>query len=200
VATFTCQFCGVSFEDYPHAPRQGRRFCSHACYSRSRTNRLNAETFWSYVLKSEGCWAWTGYLSRGGYGRFPCAGKKLAAHRVAWELTYGPIPPGRLVCHHCDNRWCVRPDHLYVGTPAGNSQDMALRKRGRNRLGPTDVLEMRRLRATAVPIDNLAVRFGVAESTAYQAINGTRWHHLDPTTEVSGRVDRAHVALPPSPG
>ena len=88
--------------------------------------------FWSLVEKSDGCWRWTGNFFTDGYGRVHCNGRRQAAHRVAYQLTVGSIEPGLFVCHHCDNKWCVRPDHLFVGTAKDNMQDWT--KKGFNRL------------------------------------------------------------------
>ena len=86
--------------------------------------------FWSLVKKTNGCWIWTGDSSKG-YGRIWRGTRRYAAHRVAYELTVGPIPPGLNACHHCDNRICVRPDHIFLGTQKDNMQDWT--KKGLNK-------------------------------------------------------------------
>jgi len=83
-----------------------------------------AERFWEKVEKTDGCWLWTSTLNTWGYGQFQIGRtKQYRAHRIAYELTYGPIPAGMHVCHHCDNPRCVRPDHLFLGTHLDNMRD-----------------------------------------------------------------------------
>lgn len=90
-----------------------------------------SDYFWSRMDKSKECWPWIGKLNReNGYGQVRISGTiRPVVHRVAWELTYGPIPEGLLVCHHCDNPACCRPDHLFLGTMKDNIQDAV--KKGR---------------------------------------------------------------------
>lgn len=94
--------------------------------------------FWNKVKKQpgDGCWEWQGCITKNGYGRFGVLARKLSVwtHRYALELAGIEIPPGMCACHKCDNRKCVRPDHLFVGTLADNVRDM--RAKGRNRTCP----------------------------------------------------------------
>jgi hypothetical protein len=73
------------------------------------------------------CWEWQGYVDKLGYGRL---GKKRA-HRMSYEKHKGPIPAGLMVCHSCDNRKCINPEHLWIGTQTDNMRDMAAKGRSR---------------------------------------------------------------------
>jgi hypothetical protein len=90
------------------------------------------ERFWNKVQKTDDCWLWMGHRLARGYGMISMGGRKgrpELAHRVAYALTYGPIPEGVDVLHRCDNPPCVRPDHLFLGNQAENMADM--RRKGR---------------------------------------------------------------------
>ena len=87
------------------------------------------DTFWGRVTKSVGCWEISGADNGNGYAVIYTKGEIIYAHRFSYELHFGPIPEGKMICHHCDNRRCVRPEHLYAGSRADNMRDMVQRRR-----------------------------------------------------------------------
>jgi hypothetical protein len=100
--------------------------------------------FWRKVAvgESEGdCWLWTGATSDYGHGVMQRGRRgegQIRAHRFSWEIHFGPIPEGMIVCHRCDVPQCVNPHHLFIGTKADNSRDMARKDRWRNQTRPKE--------------------------------------------------------------
>lgn len=85
----------------------------------------------STPVPEAGCWLWLGRTAPNGYGRMGAGrNRQYAAHRVSWEFHRGPIPAGLIVCHKCDTRRCINPDHLFLGTHADNARDRDAKGRG----------------------------------------------------------------------
>lgn len=89
--------------------------------------------FYNKVNKTNSCWLWTGSLTGNGYGKINIDKKYISTHRLAWELVNGPIPEGMHICHTCDTRLCVNPEHLFLGTPKDNAMDREQKGRGNSR-------------------------------------------------------------------
>ena len=142
----------------------------------SQKHKLNAKT---------GCWEWTAGVGVQGYGRFKLGGKTRFAHRVSYALHVAHIPEAALVLHKCDNRVCVNPDHLFIGTQKDNQQDM--KRKGRHTYGERspnakltdkDVLRMYDLYDSGVGTIRLAKMFGITKNLAWRIVRGLQWQHL----------------------
>lgn len=129
----------LSLKERLDAGRLARAALASGAMSRAS---LLAERFWPKVQHgtADECWLWTAALKESGYGQFminSLSRKPLKAHRISWELAHGSIPDGLHVLHHCDNRRCVNPSHLFLGTNDDNIRDMIAK--GRNRMVPAEI-------------------------------------------------------------
>jgi hypothetical protein len=147
------------------------------------------DRFWSKVDKSGDCWLWT--ASRGNFGEwhghYSIKGRKYQAHRLAFEETFGPIPDGLQVLHHCDTRGCVNPSHLFLGTQSDNMRDMVAKGRCHlAKLNQTQVSELRALASTGVPAHELSQRFHVGSQQVLKIVRGLSWRAV-PAAEARAR-------------
>jgi hypothetical protein len=187
-----CLHCGAEYHPLPVHIRTNRtRFCSRAC-SDARRYGLPEERFWSKVKKTPDCWTYQGGAASI-YKRLLVNGEMVPAHRFSWELHFGPIPGGMLVCHSCDNPPCVNPAHLFLGTTADNAADKVSKGRqarcGANnyhrgedhyaaRLTAADVRRIRKRNARGIGYRSLGIEYGVASTTIARIVKRIKWAHV----------------------
>ena len=153
---------------------------------------ISRNEFLEKVEKTDGCWIWRGAYKGQGYGAVCYNGEMDAAHRMAYRLFVGEIPEGLFVCHHCDVRGCVRPDHLFVGTCKDNLRDMARKGRStrgvRNtqaKLTDAQILELRQRYLAGESPRLLAKAYGISRSNVWNIGSRQSWKHLDGGREKS---------------
>ena len=140
-----------------------------------------------YRVEDSGCWVWTASYGSVGYGQIG-RGRKgeglLGAHRASFEIHRGPIPAGLWVLHRCDNRACVNPAHLFLGTQADNMADAAAKGRtalgernGVSKLSPDDVRKIR-IFARVLYQRVIAKKYGVSQTTVSKIVRRVRWGHI----------------------
>jgi hypothetical protein len=136
----------------------------------------------------DGCWLWTGCDRGNGYGCLKVQGKLVSAHRVAFVIGHGRQPDG-LVCHACDNPRCVRPSHLFDGSPLDNVRDMEAKGRSSRTRGERQwnavlttelVRAIREKSANGMSHRAIAKELGVGKSTVSCAAGRKSWKHVTP--------------------
>jgi hypothetical protein len=157
-----------------------------------------ASRFWQHVDKTEFHWIWTGYRNKGGYGMIKeyfngKPSRPVLAHRLSWEIANGPIPDGFLVLHRnkCNLAFCIRPDHLYLGTHKENSNDTAEAghyrlqkdhpigsKHPATNLTEEDVLCIRKKRSEGTKIRAIAEEYGLGISCLKAIVSRQNWRHI----------------------
>jgi hypothetical protein len=131
----------------------------------------------TYIDKS-GCWIWEGSCIPRGYGMIRFNGGSILVHRAMWMLTHGKIPKGMNVCHRCDVRACVNPEHLFTGNQKENMLDC--NRKGRNGKNKLTIAMIKEIRSVAGYghrsgiMSSLAKRFGVSGSTISLVYHGKR--------------------------
>jgi len=142
------------------------------------------ERFWSKVdIKEENdCWKWIGCETERGYGAFGFNGTTKLAHRVAYEISSGPIPRKICCLHKCDNKLCVNPNHLYLGTQGDNMVDRFNRNHsnqgGHSKLHPGEVWLIRKIYSeTSLFQKDIALMFKTSQSTICRITKG--FYHYD---------------------
>lgn len=131
-----------------------------------------------------GCWLWSAYHNQAGYGTTKGNRRQVLAHRLSFRLFRGNIPEGALVCHRCDVRACVNPNHLFLGSHLDNVRDMVAKGRARSGNIVIDEATARRIVAlldAGVGPSAAADRVGCSRSIARNIAYGVSW------TAISGR-------------
>ena len=143
------------------------------------------------VKRVNGCWIWAGPKHRSGYGIVKIKGVGVRAHRASHAAFTGLISDQSFICHHCDNKSCVNPDHLYEGTHASNMRDMVSRSRHnamqpgarcgeknpKARLTIEKVMEVRRRLANGEAKKRVAREMCVAPQTIRDIASGATWRN-----------------------
>lgn len=148
------------------------------------------------------CWEWTGIARNRGYGTVQIQGKVTTTHRKSYELSVGVIPNGMCVLHKCDNKICVNPSHLFIGTFADNNADKMRKGRHKvpygdshpSRLRPERMARgvgnaaaklndkkvrlIRGMRSSGIHFRNIAKKFGVSSRTIVLITQGKTWKHV----------------------
>lgn len=159
-----------------------------------------AQGFWAKVDRTagpRGCWPWTASRDRDGYGWLGPKSIARKAHRAAYILAHGQIPPGMVVMHACDNPPCCNPAHLSVGTPGDNTRDAIAKGRAlvgeinnSAKLTEAAVERIRHLHARGTTRLELAQRFGVCRRQINDIVTGRAWRHVGGPTIVVGERGR----------
>jgi len=147
--------------------------------------------FFNKVDKQLDCWIWTA-STRSGYGAFKVFGKTQSAHRISWEVHNNrSVPEGKLVCHKCNNKLCVNPEHLYIGTYSDNSKDAVQagvrnsykyacgEKAGTAKLTQANILKIVKLHEQGLSHKEIAKKFKVGTCTIGNILRGESWKHIN---------------------
>lgn len=133
-----------------------------------------------------GCWIWDAHVNLGGYGQLTINKKPYLAHRFSYICFNGAIPEGMCVCHRCDVRNCVNPDHLFLGTNQDNTNDMLKKSRAGHQTGTFKIKltqqkadEIRELRKQGLTLSQIAEKYDINHNTVSGVINNKSWRILE---------------------
>jgi len=132
----------------------------------------------SHVEKTETCWIWKGNVGTQGYGQHFVNGKLRPASRAIWILLHGDPGKGIQICHKCDNRLCVNPDHLFAGTASENMLDCARKGRNSKKLNKDQVASMKNLFRSGFTAIEIADLHSVSAPLVRKILQGKAWAHV----------------------
>ncbi|WP_386681791.1 hypothetical protein [Loktanella sp. R86503] len=146
---------------------------------------MTVARFWSKVDVSKSddqCWNWKASANRNGYGRMKVKGQSMTASRIAWEIDRNMYLGDRFACHHCDNKLCCNPTHIYAGSASDNMRDMAERGlRDATKLTPDMVRDIRKRHDWGERNADIAAYYGVDRALVSKVITGRSWAWVAPT-------------------
>lgn len=203
-----CEACGKEFEWCRYENQTIARFCCKKCWYDWNSKNLSSfnddrfkwenaseeeklerlkKNFFDKVIVKDGCWDWKGVTDKNGYGLMPSGkSKQSRACRISWRIHNGEIPPKIIVCHKCDNPKCCNPEHLFLGTPKDNSQDMAKKLRStvgsknkNSKLKEEDIPKIRKLIEIGVTNTRIAKDFGVSRDIISCIKRNITWRHVE---------------------
>jgi hypothetical protein len=152
------------------------------------------------TIKENGCWEWIGATDNN-YGQIWIDGKKEKAHRASYKLHYGEIPHNVLVCHKCDNKICVNPEHLFIGTQSDNMKDCSNKNRTafkkypyilrrkktkttkgeqhhQAKLKEYQVIEIRNLFNSGIRLRDISAKYGINRKHIQDIVHFRSWKHV----------------------
>ena len=153
----------------------------------SKYNRPLDERILKNIKKNKaGCWLWQGAIYRHGYAQIKVKRKTGYAHRASYLAFKGGIPKGKFVCHSCDVRHCVNPNHLWLGTRQDNETDkkrknrhVAGSKNGRAVLSERQVkMARKRYETKRYTIVALAHEYGISDAAMSSLLKRKNWKHV----------------------
>lgn len=166
-----CAFCEKDFNDWRGSPK----FCSEKC------NFMG-----SYKVEND-CWIWRNANKKTGYGILNYHGRAISAHRYSYQIFKGEIPKKSEICHTCDNRRCVNPEHLFLGNKSINMQDAIKKGRFSNgekhylsKISEEIVVAIRELKNNQpwISYREIGEIYDISQESVYDIVKRRTWKHI----------------------